>query len=322
MTPGLIQRHQDYVLGPNQDSRLASVAAGASFTCELHLDSDAPFALRSRAMRVKYTAATSNKGPTQDFLNHLLLRWAGPDRNYQSKAFIRQSLLAPYFGQIGNPIPVSPQVVYPRQGVIAVDIQNDGTSALTNLQLYFRGVKLFAPGAVRSYDYPATMKGMPFIYPQGQFSATDGLTLVRNVAVTQGPLRQTFKCKGDADFVLRAIQAGNPFPGFDDREGATLPFNEVFITLRDEDEKPYSNDPVHIDLVFGNSAMWSAFPNFFGFAAPIGGGPNSPGLIYPEIYIPKNHLFYFDVTRQDASYTGAVVTDLPVNFIGQKVFQV
>ena len=30
MTPGLIQRHQDYVLGPAQDSRLTTVAAGAS----------------------------------------------------------------------------------------------------------------------------------------------------------------------------------------------------------------------------------------------------------------------------------------------------
>ena len=42
----LIERHQDYVLGPNQDKRLASVAAGQALELSLYLDTDAPFALR------------------------------------------------------------------------------------------------------------------------------------------------------------------------------------------------------------------------------------------------------------------------------------
>jgi hypothetical protein len=237
---------------------------------------------------------------------------------------VRQSLLAPYFGQIGNPIPVYPQVVYPRGATLWVDIKNDGASALTNLTLYWRGVKLFAPGAVRSYQYPDTMSGFPFTYPQGQYRDTDGLTLVRDVLVIQGPMRNTFKAQGDADFVIRAALAGQPFPipapiYLND----PLPVNEIFITLRDEDEKPYSNDAVHIDTMFGNSAMWTAYPWLSNAAhvAPVGGGPNSPGLFYPEIYVPKNHLFYFDISRDDSSYAGAVPFDLPVQFIGQKVFQ-
>lgn len=309
MTPGLLQRHQDYVLGPNQDARLASVAAGQLIEgVTLHLDSDAPFILRSRSMRVKYTG-----GGEQTGLGNLLLRWAGPNRDYRSQNLIRQSLLGPYFGQIGNPIPVSPQVVYPRGGEITVDILNDGTAALTNVTLYWRGVKLFAPGAVRSYEYPSKIKLLPYIYPQGMYSDTDGLTLVRSVQVTQSALRQNFRVKGDADFVLRGGQAGDPF--------ATTPVNEVFVTIRDEDEKPFSNDAVHIDVLFGNSNFGPTYVVYGGtVVAPVGGGPNSPGLFFPEIYVPKNHLLYMDVSRDDSAYAGATTVDIPISFIGQKVF--
>lgn len=315
MTPGLIQRHQDYVLGPNQDGRLASVAAGQSVMgIELTLDSDAPFVLRSRAMRVKYNDLDSGSR-VQYGLGGLLSRWSGPNRDYRAQTLIRQSLYAPYFGQLGNPIPVYPQVVYPRQGSILVDVRNDGAVTLTNLTFYFRGVKLFSPGAVKSYEYPAKCGLLPFVYPQGTYSETDNLTLIRNLAVTQGPLRQTFRVKSDADFVLQGGQAGLPF--------SQTPVNEVFFKLRDEDEKPYSNDFVHMDVLFGNSAFGPlVFPTGAGGAVKPGfTGPNAPGLFFPEIYIPKNHIFNFDVTRTDVAYAGAVAVDLPVSFIGQKVFQ-
>ena len=300
---GLIERHQDYVLGPNQDSRLASVAAGQTIEgIKLKLDSDAPFALRSRAVRV----FSDTLGPRAVPLNHLLLRWAGPDRNYQSQDFIRQTLLGPYLGQFGNPLPVFPQVVYPKGSEITVDLRNDSIGdTLTNLTLYFRGVKLFAPGAVKSYEYPANIGLLPFAYPIGQYSDTDGLTLVRSVAVTQGPLRQTFKVKGDADYVIRGGQCDLAFAA------GGNPVYEVFVTLRDEDEKPYSNDAVHVNILFGNSAGTLRAEC----------GPNSPGLFYPEIYVPKNHLMYLDVTRDDVLFQGAVAADVAMNFTGQKVFQ-
>lgn len=309
MTPNLIQRHQDYVLGSRQDPRLKSVAAGASIAgITLQTDSDAPFLLRSRAMRVKYSASRTQ------VLGNLLLRFAGPDRDYRSQDMIRQSLLGPYFGQLGNPIPEAPEVFYPRSSPITVDIYNDGATALTNLVLYFRGVKLFAPGAVRSYNYPAIFSGFPFTYPVGDYSDTDGLTLVRNIPVVQtGRLRQTFRVKTDADFVLRGGQAGLPF--------STTPVNEVFVTLRDEDEKPYSNDGVHMDVLFGNSGFGATFAAGGGNITPVATGPNSPGLFFPEIYVPKNHLMYVDIQRDDSSFTGATVINLPISFLGQKVFQ-
>lgn len=324
MTPGLVQRHHDYVLGPTQDSRLASVAAGQYIEgISLALDSDAPFVLRSRAMRVKYNDFGQG-ARSQAYLGSLLLRLADGDRVYRSQTVVRQSLLGPYFGQLGNPIPVSPQIVYPRQGVITVDILNDGATALTNLTLYFRGVKLFSPGAVKSYEYPSNIGLLPYVYPQGTYSDTDGLTLVRNVAVTQGPLRQVFRVKGDADFVLRAGQAG---VSASVQGNQSKPVNEVFVTLRDEDEKPYSNAPVHIDVLFGNSGMDKTGLMFFPFGAnsedPVACGPNSPGLFFPEIYLPKNHVMYMDVSRDDSAYAGAGadVANIPIAFIGQKVFQ-
>jgi hypothetical protein len=310
MTPGLVQRHQDYVLGPNQDGRLASVTAGQSFSTVLELDPDAPFLMRSRAMRVRYSA----DGRTQTGLNHLLMRWSGPNRDFRSQHVVRQSLYGPYFGQIGNPIPVYPQVFYPRQSSINIELVNDGASTLTNLTFYFRGVKLFNPGSVKAYTYPQDMGLLPFVYPQAKRDNAGVLTpIINDFPVNGGPTRYTFRVKPDADFVFRGGQSGDNFD--------THPANEIFIRLRDEDEKPYSNDFVHMDMIWGNSAFGDVFPAGSSSAvAPVGGGPNSPGLLYPEIYIPKNHILYFDVLRND-TYVGAATTvDYPLSFIGQKVF--
>jgi hypothetical protein len=300
---GLIQRDHTYVLGPNQDARLASVAAGGAIQgLTLQLDSDASFVLRGRSMRVKYDGSR-----TQTPLNHLLARWAGPDRTYRSQDYIRQSLLSPYFGQLGNPIPVWPNIVYPRNGVITVDVKNDGALALTNLTFYWRGVKLFSQGAVKAATYPATFGPLPYTYPQ----------LVKSLAVTSAPIRQSFlaangKPISDADFVIRGMQAGLPF--------SSTPVNEVFIKLLDEDEKPYSNDAVHVDVFCGNSCFGVTYPSAGGSVAPIGGGPGAPGMLFPELYIQKNHIMYYEISRSDASYGEAQVCDFPLAFIGQKVF--
>jgi hypothetical protein len=309
-----LERHFDYVLGPDQDSQLASVAAGKTITCVLELDSDAPFILRSRALRVKY----STDGNDQAGLNHVLARWYGADRQYTSQNLVRQSLCGPYFGQIGNPLPVHPQKFYPPQAEIRVDVKNDGVTALTNLTFYFRGVKLFKPGAVKAYGYPAKCSPFPFAYTPTSVPGNGGMPII-TLPVTTGTqgVRKVFLCKTDADFVLQAIQGG--FASHADANGN--PVMEVFVTLKDEDEKPYSNAPVHIDILAGNSAFGNVYPSGTStHLPPVAGGPNSPGLVYPEIYIPKNHVFYFDVARADASYGGAAQVDFPLQFIGNKVF--
>ncbi len=137
--PTFQERHHDYVLGPNQDARLANVAAGAVIEkVTLTLDTDAPFVLRSRALRQKYTAALRQNG-----LQFVATRWTGPNRDYRQQDFVLESLQMANFGQCGNPGPVCPSITYPAAGNILIDVYNTGSAAITNLTFYFRGVKLF-----------------------------------------------------------------------------------------------------------------------------------------------------------------------------------
>lgn len=301
--PAFQERHMDYVLGPNQDGRLSSVAAGAIIEgLALPLEQDAPFVLRSRAHRVKYNAARQQAG-----LQFLSMRYSGPSRDFRSTVRIPQAIEGAYFGQVGLPIPIQRQIVYPASGVIYVDVQNTGSAAMTNLTLYFRGVKLYPWGLVPSFTYPPRFADLPFCYPQT-------VTALPVTTPSMG-VRTVFTVKDDADFVLRAIQAGRSF---------TPQTWEVFIRLFDAQEKPYSNDFVHVDVMCGqlNGNPTAAFPSGGTptYYQAIGAGPSAPGLLYPEIYVPRNQILYYDVLRTDVSFGGAVAADFPINFIGCKVF--
>jgi len=301
----LVERHFDYVLGPNQDNRLASVAPGVTMTSVLHLRSDAPFVRRSHALRQQYVVATSD----QAGLQFIRAKHYGPDRNQLSQNLVRQSLLSPYFGQVGNPIPQYPELYYPPGGEIRVDINNDSSSTtLTNLTFVFRGVQLFQPGAVKAYTYPDRFGLFDFTYP----------VTASALPVTSPGQLVTFLCKTDADFCLQGLQAG--FINNLDANG--FPVLEVGIQLQDEDQKPYSNDFVHMDILCGQSGMGSVFPTFNASnVPPVAGGPNSKGLVFPEIYVPANHVLYVKVNRADSPFAGAEAVDFPIMFIGQKVFE-
>ena len=172
------------MLGPNQDGRLKTVRAGQTITgLTLVTDPEAPFLLRSRALYVTYDAEGLQTG-----LSSLRLRWAGPDRDYRSEDFIRANLPGPYFGQVGNPIPVSKEVFYPRQSSITVDVQNTGASDVKNLFLYFRGVKLFSPGAVKAYTYPPRFAALNYVYPpvNSQTGGLQGIFCFTAFAPTRG----------------------------------------------------------------------------------------------------------------------------------------
>ena len=100
MRPPLQERSHIYVLGPNQDARLASVAAGAVLEkVKLTLDTDAPFSLRGRAVRQAYDAALTQSG-----LAGVATRWTGPAQDYyRQQTFIPERLQMANFGQVGNP---------------------------------------------------------------------------------------------------------------------------------------------------------------------------------------------------------------------------
>jgi len=196
---------------------------------------------------------------------------------------------------------VFPGARFPASGVTWVDVVNNGAAPLVGLQLFMRGVKLGYPGQWTTYSYPPKMRTIPYAYP---FS-------VPQLGVTETRLNQVFQVGSNGDFVLRAGQAGRSF--------APLTW-EVFLTLRDADSKPYSNAPVHVDVLFGQSLGRAAYPvgNAGLVVNPIGPGASAPGLIYPEIYLPSDHLMLYDIARDDAAYQGAVA-DFPINFIGSKV---
>lgn len=303
-----IERHQDYVLGPNQDPRLASVAPGAEITgLTLQLDHDAPFVLRGRAMRVQYDTLVSR---TQQGLNGISLRFAGPLRDYRQQGYIPQNLIMPYGGQGGAWSGLRHQIVYPQGGVIECAMVNTSPVTLTNLTFYFRGVKLFPPGINPAPTYPAKCRMLPFVYPIMPVTTTNPYGVVQNLAVNETRVLQIFRCQNDADFVFRYGQAGPSFAPF---------ALEVGVILRDENQKPFSNDYVHYETLFG-----PCLGNFNcgGLTIPaIGSGNALASIMYPEIYVPKDHILWFDIQRADGGFAGtASIPSFPINLIGSKVY--
>lgn len=304
------QRHHDYVLGPNQDSRLASVAPGAVVKgLDLHLDTDAPFVLRSRAL---WSDFTNGNGVAQTDLQLLKTRWTGPALDYRQQGYVSEAAQMAYFGQFGCPKPVGP-IQYPAGGILRVDLYNaSSTITITNLSFLWRGVKLFPLGSVPGYTYPEKCGIRPFDGYQINITA-----LAAGASVTN----QIFTVKPDADFVLRGLQA-------EATENGTPVSRNIGFQLLDWTRKPYSNDYVRLDVLAGRASQSSAdtslviFPVGTGSKlAPLGTGPGAAGLLFPEIYVPANHQLLYSVSRNDASIAGAAAANITVNLIGAKVFK-
>jgi len=315
MKPQFQQRFQIYKIssqpdlnGQFADPRLAAVAPGQIITgIELHLDTDAPFLLRGRCHRVSYDSLETK---TQVGIQNLGLRFAGPDQNFFSSQFIPQNLVMPYGGQGGAWKPVTPQVLYPAGSQLVVEIQNTGTSTLTNLELYWLGVKLYPWGTVQAYTYPKKFKQIPFVYPINPMTSGNPDGMIQNLAPTDQRLAQIFQVLNDADFVVRYGQAGPSF----------APFGlEVFVTLRDESDKAFSNAPCHVEVLFGPS---NGNYQCGGVTIPaIGTGNFQPSVIFPEIYVPTSHQLKYDISRADGAYAGsATIPDYPINLVGAKVY--
>lgn len=310
--PQFQQRHQDYVVGPNQDGRLAAVAAGQLITSiEFQMDPDAPFLLRGRAMRVQYDSLASH---TQAGLSNVSMRFSGPDQDFRGPRVL-QSLVMPFGGQSGAWRPVYPQMFYPPRSTMTLEVLNTSAVQLTNLTFYFRGVKLYPWGINPAYTYPKRCRmtqyayGINHLIPQPVGNPT---AAIQNLLTTDTRLLQTFQCKPDADFVCRTIQAGASY----------APFGlEVFLIIRDENRKAYSNDWMHFEVLAGPSiGNYQTGTN--GSLTAIGTGNSLAGTFFPEIYCPRSHVLYYDVMRNDASFAGAAtIPNFPVALIGSRVYE-
>ncbi len=307
------ERHWDYVLGPPRldldadwsgQSVLASVASGQEIIgIPLNLDLDAPFLLRSLAVRCAYPVDNVGCTKTQP-LDSLYMRFTGPVGDYFQQDFVPLNLFLSFFGQLGNPRAVFREVQYPAAGAIKVDLLNNGTTTLKNVSIYFRGVKLFPWGRRQAYTYPERMKTNPFNYPL-TVSSLGVKQVIRNIQ---------FQNVQDADFVVRSSQGG-----LNETTGTVF---EIFFKFKDENQYPYSNVPVHADVLFGQASNES--PNTFNCGGTqiqaFETGPGNPGLWYPEIYIPRQHSLFYDVYRDDSLYGCAATVNYPFTLNGAKVW--
>jgi hypothetical protein len=297
----VIERHQDYQLS------FPTVPVGGLFNVPLQLDSDAPFALR--------LVKTRNLGSSG-------FRFKNPREQYQSPEFRTDAISQGGAGLFGpnQGVIIYPQYTYPANGSIIVDVGNATGAPLTNVRVLFRGSKLYRDGAFVSPSYPARCSTLPFTYQvpvlnipvTGNSQAVPGLN-------TAGVLNNILNVKSDSDFALRYLCA-DPWAPQADGQATPFPqsFTEVYVMLRDESRKPYSNEPIHIDDLFTEGSPISVDPD---------GNPNNfpniflPGLLRPEIYLLKEQALYFDVYRDDS----ALVNQFPVNiffrFQGAKVFE-
>jgi len=298
----VIERHQDYQLS------IPSLPAGGLESVPLLLDSDAPFALR----RIKTRNLGANGFPTCGF------RFRTPRDQYQSPDY-RTDWRSDGQGGLflGRGVAIYPQLVYPANSSILVDIQNQTGSAISNVRVLFRGSKLFPDGSYPVKTYPPKCSPFPFQYPlvvpnipvSGNSTVVPGLTC-------SATLNQILNINSDADFVYR-YGVADPFAMAVDG-GVNPPpqsYTEVYVQLRDEARKPYSNEPIHINDFFGQQN-----PSQFNVDDP----PVHffPGLITPEIYLLKEEALYLDIYRDDSAFLGEGQFPVQINFRfgGCKVF--
>lgn len=311
--PQFRERHWDYAVRHDEWPQLKAITPGQKVTIPFTFDLDAPFVLRSRALRVPYSVACGGLNPASTNLNYLRMRFSDSTAQFRSQSQIRQLTQMAYYGQWGLPLPVYPEIFYPAGSTMLIDLYNDGPAEIDNLTLYFRGVKLFPWGQRRDDTYPAKFSQLPYTYTFVPPTDQNPIGQVLNLGVKETRLNQVFKLQDDADFVIRSGQAG--LPG-----SAQLVF-EIFFKLYDSDNYPYSNVPVHFDVVFGNFTTEAIFQyGASGTTPPYGAGPYAPGLFYPEIYLPKTRIMYYDIYRDDSAISCAAAASYPVLLNGAKVF--
>ena len=301
---------------PNEFPVLSSIAPGPQILgLPVTLDKDAPFVMRRRALRVKFDSTLSGTSHVYTGINQLLVRFTGHDDHYLQQSPVPQNLDGAFFGVMGAWKPMFPGVAFPAGGHFKIDIVNNGPLTLTNLSLYFRGVKLFPWGVRPDYRYPSVMSSIPYFYPINAVTSSNFLGVIQNLGITEARLHQVFQVQDDADFVVRAMATGPVL---------TQSTYEVFLILRDFDSKPYSTGWVHADVYGGNgvnSTFWQ-FPSGQGVAS-VGTGPSLPNVFFPEIYVPRNQILFYDILRLDQAFTATMVAnvqDYPITMIGAKSF--
>ncbi len=281
-----IERHFDYVYD------IPSLPANTSLLngqANLQLDSEAPFVLRGRAIYGEAEAGNSHQAATLA----VQTRFQNAHSKYVSNATWPASIDMMFAGFNGIFSPVRPGMLYPPGGQIQGDVVNPSSNrTLTSFKLIYRGVKLYAPGTVIARQLPDRRVEV----------RTRSYSQQVTIGAQQTISRIPFNVGTDSDFILRAIQVGT----------ASSPrYSSLMITLRDSQQKAYSNSPIPINYWSGNA---SAVVNNTYQGAQVGNW--IPGLVMPEIYLLRGDQLFFDLVRNDA---GGADNTLTINWIGARV---
>lgn len=281
----MIERHQDYQLN------LGTLPPGDPFTgLELQLDTDAAFF--ARLVKQRFTPGAPE--------GSWAFRFRTPRGSYQSDQF-RNDLFG--LGTLLGGNPLYPQMRYNAGGSILVDLQNLTDATLTNVKLLFRGSKQFADGSIENYTYPPNFSLLPYTYPVPGTQSPNVITVPQSAPA--GVLNNQLVVSSDADFALRYGWADS----FATTNGYAATYDQLYMMIRDQWGKGYSNVPIHIDDLLGSSdSVATGSPTDASYR---------PGLFTPEIYIPANNQLYFDLFRNDSA--GGTVT-LQFSFGGVKVY--
>jgi hypothetical protein len=304
----MIERHQDYIL------TIPSIAAGSSaLNQQLGVELDAPFMWRAKGVHIPPPVATRSQAD----VSKLRFQW----RNAAGTKLSAVPIPAPQdfanaYGFGGNYRAIYPQQPFPPGGLMEVDVYNDSADTLTNVQVIFRGSKLFGDGTEANPTYPARCRALDFTYQSGKGTNADPAIVLNPTGAGSIVQQQQFQVNGDADFAISGLQVGLWAPPGSVAGYSAFGYTELYIQLQDNRGKFYSNAPIHVDWLAGNAGQTDIVQNNqLGNAAP--------GLLVPEIYIPRNGVMYFSIQRQDGPYTG-VTDSLPlrvvITWIGRKVY--
>ena len=305
-------RHQDNVIDVGavfgtSPTAIGSLVAGKQYPgIPLTIDADAPFHLKALAVRMNWDADTGQNG-----LANLWYRLKRGNGDYMSQDWVPFVLAVRLFGQGGNPAPVWPWEAYPPGGVIEIDLWNRGNTALPGVQVVCRGVRRYPP--------------LPSLYPKKireirNYTRSLKQTGVGLTPVTGGDVRNiqilpqmTNNLMMSSDFVLRHLTGGSVFN--DKFPSSFVPARNVWCVLKDHQERPFSNLPVDINILFQQPLTNTDISGCVGQF-----GPWHPALIYPEVYIPQGQGLYLDIYRDDTGQAGGAAVRLDFAFGGVRVY--
>lgn len=242
---------------------------------EIQLDTDAPFRMTGVALYVINGSGTALGAAGNLFTT---IRFTRPDGTWTQRHLISGQQLnpfdqnaqngaggetAPYYSYFS---PLSVNTMYPSGSSIQIDYTPEaGFTTPDNLIVVFVGTKIFDSSRVWSPTYPAQYRARPYF----------GYDLQINIS-TLPVLNQPLNIAPDADFVW---QCGAQT---DQQASALTPVGVtrgIGCIIRDWLQKPYMNTYIPLEMIFG-------FDN-----------SQTPGMVYPEIYIPKNQALYFDIAN-------------------------